>query len=163
LLVAALAAAAAAPSGSKPAAGPLEPTPALQIGQHCCHNWHVRGGCDPAPVWGNGFFARIAAMTIGGGGGWGGGGARRGPGRRAQAVVRSETRDLLKLLARPNIISFAGGIPDPALFPVGEVAAAYQRVLSDPAAAGASLQYSVSEGYLPLRQWIVGYMARLGV
>src|SRR5215475_9175320 len=98
-------------------------------------------------------------MTIGGSAaGWEGRYARR-----AQRMVGSEIRELLKLLDRPNIISFAGGIPDPALFPVGEVAAAYQRVLSDPAAAGASLQYSVSEGYLPLRQWIVGYMARLGV
>ncbi|HSR80660.1 MAG TPA: PLP-dependent aminotransferase family protein [Hyphomicrobiaceae bacterium] len=75
----------------------------------------------------------------------------------------SEIRELLKLLEQPGIVSFAGGIPDPALFPVEEVRAAYAAVLTDPALAGSGLQYSVSEGYLPLRQWIVRHMGRLGV
>jgi DNA-binding transcriptional MocR family regulator len=83
--------------------------------------------------------------------------------RRAERMAASEIRELLKLLDRPNIVSFAGGIPDPALFPVKEVQAAYASVLSDPAAAGAGLQYSVSEGYAPLRRWIAGHMGRLGV
>ena len=65
------------------------------------------------------------------------------PCRRMQA---SEIRELLKLLDRPGIISFAGGIPDPALFPVEEAKAAYVDVLSDAALAGSGLQYSVSEG-----------------
>lgn len=70
-------------------------------------------------------------------------------GRRATA---SEIRELLKLLDRPGIISFAGGIPDPALFPLELVAEAHQRVFADPQRARAALQYSVSEGYAPLRQ-----------
>nr|WP_251363687.1 PLP-dependent aminotransferase family protein [Epibacterium ulvae] len=74
----------------------------------------------------------------------------------------SEIRELLKLLNRPGVISFAGGIPDPALFPNDALATAGEGALSGPAAAMA-LQYSVSEGYLPLREWIVGHMARLGV
>ena len=82
---------------------------------------------------------------------------------RAQRMVASEIRELLKVLERPNIISFAGGIPDPALFPVAEIGAAYADVLSDPTSAGAGLQYSVSEGYAPLRQWIARDMRRLGV
>lgn len=83
--------------------------------------------------------------------------------RRADAMKASEIRELLKVLGRPGIISFGGGIPDPALFPVDAVKAAYDHVLSDPARAAAGLQYSVSEGYEPLREWIVRHMASLGV
>ncbi len=82
---------------------------------------------------------------------------------RAARMQASEIRELLKLLDRPGIISFAGGIPDPALFPVEEAKAAYAAVLGDAALAGSGLQYSVSEGYLPLRQWIARHMATLGV
>ena len=74
---------------------------------------------------------------------------------RAERMRASEIRELLKLLDRPGIISFAGGIPDPALFPAAEATAAYSAVLGDPVSASCGLQYSVSEGYLPLRQWIV--------
>jgi DNA-binding transcriptional MocR family regulator len=82
---------------------------------------------------------------------------------RAERMRASEIRELLKLLDLPGIISFAGGIPDPALFPVSEAKAAYAEVLGEPRAGRAALQYSVSEGYLPLRQWIVRHMGRLGV
>ncbi len=83
--------------------------------------------------------------------------------RRAEGMKASEIRELLKVLGRPGIISFGGGIPDPALFPVEAVKAAYDAVLSDPAKAAAGLQYSVSEGYEPLREWIAAHMASLGV
>ena len=82
---------------------------------------------------------------------------------RAERMRASEIRELLKLLDQPGITSFAGGIPDPALFPVAEAKAAYAEVLADAALASGGLQYSVSEGYLPLRQWIVRYMGTLGV
>jgi DNA-binding transcriptional MocR family regulator len=78
-------------------------------------------------------------------------------------MAASEIRELLKLVERPGIVSFAGGIPDPALLPLAEAEAAYAAVMDDAAAAAAGLQYSVSEGYLPLRRWIVGHMASLGV
>ena len=81
---------------------------------------------------------------------------------RAKRMTASEIRELLKLLDQPDIISFAGGIPDPNLFPQKEIADAYQRVLSDPARGKIALQYAVSEGYKPLREWIAGYMTRLG-
>lgn len=81
---------------------------------------------------------------------------------RATRMKASEIRELLKLLDQPDIISFAGGIPDPALFPRAEFAAAYDAVLSG-AQGQAALQYSVSEGYGPLRDWLAGYMAGLGV
>jgi DNA-binding transcriptional MocR family regulator len=82
---------------------------------------------------------------------------------RAERMRASEIRELLKLLEQPGIISFAGGIPDPALFPVAEARAAYAAVLADTTLAGSGLQYSVSEGYQPLRQWIVRHMGELGI
>jgi DNA-binding transcriptional MocR family regulator len=80
--------------------------------------------------------------------------------RRAERMRASEIREYLKLIDRPGLISFAGGIPDPALFPAEAFAAAYARVLGDPATAKSALQYSISEGYLPLRQWIAERMTR---
>jgi DNA-binding transcriptional MocR family regulator len=78
-------------------------------------------------------------------------------------MAASEIRELLKLVDRPGIVSFAGGIPDPALLPLEETKAAYAAVLGDAGTARGGLQYSVSEGYLPLRQWIAGHMGTLGV
>ena len=63
---------------------------------------------------------------------------------RAQRMVASEIRELLKVLDAPNVISFAGGIPDPALFPVPEIEAAYREVLSDKALAGLGLAWSTA-------------------
>jgi DNA-binding transcriptional MocR family regulator len=80
---------------------------------------------------------------------------------RAGRMKASEIRELLKLLDRPEIISFAGGIPDPELFPARSFAKATSDILSSKAEA--ALQYSVSEGYAPLRQWIAGQMALLGI
>ncbi|MCS6766617.1 MAG: PLP-dependent aminotransferase family protein [Candidatus Protistobacter heckmanni] len=81
---------------------------------------------------------------------------------RAERMRASEIRELLKLLDQPDIISFAGGTPDPALFPVQAASEAYARILSS-TEGPQSLQYSVSEGYRPLREWIAAHMARLGV
>ncbi|HEY0274854.1 MAG TPA: PLP-dependent aminotransferase family protein [Paenirhodobacter sp.] len=81
---------------------------------------------------------------------------------RTQGMKASEIRELLKLLDQPEVISFAGGIPDPALFP----REAYQRALvacTSSTEAATALQYAPSEGYLPLRQWIAHYMAQYGV
>ena len=82
---------------------------------------------------------------------------------RVSRMHASEIRELLKLLERPDVVSFAGGIPDPALFPMDAIRRAYSEILSDPVLGKSSLQYSVSEGYGPLRSWIVDYMARRGV
>lgn len=81
---------------------------------------------------------------------------------RSSRMKASEIRELLKLLDQPDIISFAGGIPDPALFPVEAVKNAYSDVLGG-GDANIALQYQVSEGYLPLRRWLVGQMGALGV
>jgi DNA-binding transcriptional MocR family regulator len=82
---------------------------------------------------------------------------------RAERMKASEIRELLKLLDQPGIISFAGGIPDPALFPAAAASAAYAEILANPTTAASALQYSVSEGYAPLREAIVGMMGALGV
>ncbi len=81
---------------------------------------------------------------------------------RSSRMKASEIRELLKLLDRPDIISFAGGIPDPALFPDQDFKAAYADIFSGPA-VNAALQYSVSEGYKPLREWLVAEMGKIGV
>lgn len=81
---------------------------------------------------------------------------------RSSRMKASEIRELLKLLDQPDIISFAGGIPDPNLFPVKAFRDAFDATMTGPAAA-AALQYSVSEGHRPLRDWIAGRMAELGI
>ncbi|WP_417407876.1 PLP-dependent aminotransferase family protein [Hoeflea sp.] len=81
---------------------------------------------------------------------------------RAERMKASEIRELLKLLDQPDVMSFAGGIPDPALFPVAAFGTALTAALSGDS-KGAALQYSVSDGYRPLRDWLVTRMASLGV
>lgn len=80
---------------------------------------------------------------------------------RIARMNASEIRELLKLLDRPGITSFAGGIPDPDLFPADEFAKAYAAELAENSAM--ALQYSVSEGYAPLRNWIAKRMALIGI
>jgi len=82
--------------------------------------------------------------------------------RRASRMRTSEIRELLKLLDRPDVINFAGGIPDQALFPAGDFKQAYQDILAGPD-AGRALQYGMSEGSNRLRNWIVGHMQARGI
>ncbi|RPE67176.1 hypothetical protein EDD53_1580 [Pacificibacter maritimus] len=82
--------------------------------------------------------------------------------KRTDAMKASEIRELLKLLDQPDIISFAGGIPDPDYFPREAFTQAMQIALGQDMAA-TSLQYAASEGYAPLRAWIAGYMKERGV
>ncbi len=82
---------------------------------------------------------------------------------RMQQAKPSAIRELLKLLDEPGIISFAGGIPDPNLFPRTAIAAAAQRILGDPQLAATALQYGPSEGHAPLRRYIAGLMDQRGV
>ena len=75
----------------------------------------------------------------------------------------SGIRELLKLLEQPDIISFAGGIPDTALFPEEIGRRVASEMLGDPALARKVLQYSVSEDYPALRGWITVHMNGFGV
>ena len=82
---------------------------------------------------------------------------------RASRIEASEIRELLKLIDREDIVSFAGGIPDPALLPVDVVREASAAIFADRASGCEALQYSISEGHEPLRKWIADYMGRSGV
>jgi 2-aminoadipate transaminase len=78
------------------------------------------------------------------------------------AQMRPSTiREILKVTAQPDIISFAGGLPAPELFPVAEVRSAADRVLTE--FGSRALQYSQSEGAPQLREWIAGEMGRRGI
>jgi len=79
---------------------------------------------------------------------------------RVGGMSASEIRELLKLIDRPEIISFAGGIPDPDFFPTSAIARAYEKLFQSNTGAGGALQYTISEGYTPLREWICNYMGR---
>jgi DNA-binding transcriptional MocR family regulator len=72
----------------------------------------------------------------------------------AQSIRASEIRELLKILADPAILSFAGGIPDPAMFPMAEMKKIRESLEDQPDLDRQSMQYSQTEGYAPLRDWV---------
>ena len=72
--------------------------------------------------------------------------------QRAEQLQSSAIREILKITMRPEIISFAGGLPSPLTFPVERMREAYDAVLSR--AGKVALQYGPSDGYAPLREWI---------
>lgn len=71
---------------------------------------------------------------------------------RTQIARKSFIREILKVTDRPEVISFAGGLPNPLLFPVKEIAAAAAKVLAE--SGPDVLQYRTTEGHLPLRELI---------
>lgn len=81
--------------------------------------------------------------------------------QRTQRMSGSAIREILKMTQIPGIISFAGGLPAPEVFPVDEIQAASDVVLSEVGAQ--ALQYYPTEGYTPLREMIVERSARYGV
>ena len=80
--------------------------------------------------------------------------------KRMERMRPSTIREILKVTAQPEIISFAGGLPAPELFPVAEVKAAADAVLTKNGSQ--ALQYSESEGFMPLREWIATEMGLRG-
>lgn len=81
--------------------------------------------------------------------------------QRAKKMESSIIREILKLTQVPGLISFAGGLPAPDVFPVEEINAACTKVLNE--SGPSSLQYSPTEGYVPLREMIVRYSQRIGM
>ncbi len=80
--------------------------------------------------------------------------------QRALQLTSSAIREILKITERPEVISFAGGLPAPAGFPVDVARAAFDHVLAtNPHSA---LQYGPTEGYAPLRAWIAEDLNRHG-
>lgn len=78
----------------------------------------------------------------------------------AAGLGGSAIRAILKVTERPDILSFAGGLPNPAAFPLAAVQAASARVLA--ADGAAALQYGPTEGYGPLREQVAAYLRRAG-
>jgi 2-aminoadipate transaminase len=81
--------------------------------------------------------------------------------QRTQRMTSSMIRELLKLTAEPDIISFAGGLPAPEMFPIEEIKEAVETVLTSKGSQ--ALQYSTTEGYPPLREMLVRHMKRYGI
>lgn len=72
--------------------------------------------------------------------------------KRMQHLRASEIRELLKATESRQMISFGGGLPDPKLFPIEQIKQASIAVLDE--SGEEALQYSTTEGFLPLRSWI---------
>ena len=80
---------------------------------------------------------------------------------RMDNLKASEIRELLKLTERPEVISFAGGLPAPELFPIEEMKKVAVLVLEE--SGRQALQYSATEGYAPLREKILKRMEPVGI
>ena len=81
--------------------------------------------------------------------------------KRTERMTSSIIRETLKMMSTPGLISLAGGMPAPELFPIREFQEACLYILENEGAK--ALQYSVTEGYPPLKQFLVDKMHRYGV
>lgn len=81
--------------------------------------------------------------------------------RRMNVMQPSSIREMLKVTEQPDVISFAGGLPAPELFPVAEVRAAAEMALAE--IGPKAMQYGATEGIGPLREKIAAEMGRRGV
>ena len=81
--------------------------------------------------------------------------------RRIDAAESSAVREILKVTEKPEIISFAGGLPAPEFFPKAQMAEAFFRAISEDGEK--ALQYSTTEGHAPLREWIAARMQAKGI
>src|SRR5690625_3749108 len=80
--------------------------------------------------------------------------------QRALQLTSSAIREILKVTTRPEVISFAGGLPSPEGFPVAQLQQAFDQVLT--IRGRSALQYGPTEGYQPLREWVAEYVSRPG-
>jgi len=78
----------------------------------------------------------------------------------ASKMKASAIREILKLVQNPEVISLAGGLPDPATFPVKEIKEITQNIFATKSAQ--ALQYSTTEGLPRLRQCILDFLAKDG-
>ena len=80
---------------------------------------------------------------------------------RIQSLQPSAIREILKFTSIPDVISFAGGNPAPEAFPVDKIKEIMNDIMdTEPITA---LQYSISEGYTPLRDWIKEDLNKKGI
>lgn len=80
---------------------------------------------------------------------------------RTYSMKGSAIRELLKITQMPDVISFAGGMPAPEIFPVEEFKEACIRVLDEHGPE--ALQYGTTDGYLPLREMISRHTNQYGI
>jgi 2-aminoadipate transaminase len=78
----------------------------------------------------------------------------------AKRMSRSVIRELLKLANKPEIISFAGGLPSPSTFPSEDLLEITQDILKK--SAQVALQYGSTEGVIPLRELLIEFLAKYG-
>lgn len=76
--------------------------------------------------------------------------------KRMSQIKASEIREILKVTEQEDVISFAGGLPAPELFPIKEIDEVSRIVLKE--SGTKALQYTTTEGYAPLRKWIANRM-----
>lgn len=81
--------------------------------------------------------------------------------RRMSRMPPSAVREILKVAEQPDVLSFAGGLPAPELFPVDAIAEAHAEVLANEGQA--ALQYSTTEGFGPLREWVQQHLSKRGI
>ncbi len=81
--------------------------------------------------------------------------------QRTKGLKSSAIRELLKFTQRPEVISFAGGLPAPEVFPAERFQEACQKVLQEK--PHLALQYGATEGYEPLREMVARHIARYGI
>ncbi|MDZ7699585.1 MAG: PLP-dependent aminotransferase family protein [Deltaproteobacteria bacterium] len=77
---------------------------------------------------------------------------------RVIPMGHSDVTAMLKLAERPEVISFAGGLPDPDTFLLEEIRAIFDRVLAEKGTA--ALGYGPVHGVTPLREWLAGHMTQ---
>jgi len=80
--------------------------------------------------------------------------------QRTQRIASSFIREILKVASMPDVISFGGGLPAPEVFPIEEFKKASQTVLDENGVE--ALQYSITDGYLPLREKICSLTNQYG-
>jgi len=80
---------------------------------------------------------------------------------RTKFMRSSAIRELLKITQDPEIISFAGGLPAPDVFPTREVEEACSYVVRE--MGKKALQYSATEGYWPLKEFLAESMHKYGI
>lgn len=80
---------------------------------------------------------------------------------RTKVLMSSVIREILKYSQIPNLISFAGGLPSPDVFPIEEFKAACQNILDTQGSE--ALQYSITEGNIPLREYLVELTGEQGI
>jgi 2-aminoadipate transaminase len=81
--------------------------------------------------------------------------------QRARDARSSAIREILKVTLRPEVISFAGGLPAPETFPIDALRGTFDKVLAE--VGPASLQYSTTEGHPALREWVAARETARGI